>query len=306
MWININLLTNKTPSCKIIIMKCNLCPRKCNIERDFNIGFCGANNNIYIAKYMLHMWEEPIICSNKGSGAIFFSGCNLKCVYCQNHEISNNKVGKMYSVHELAKLFKTLEDMGAININLVTPTHYQNQIIEALKIYKPKVPVVWNSSGYESDEEISKLKNYIDIYLVDLKYMNTDISKKYSGAENYPDVCTKAILQMKKNQPQDIIVDGIMQKGVIIRHLVLPNNIENTFSCLNWIHNNLGTNQYVSVMAQYTPCHKANKYTEINRTLHNIEYKRVTNYLQKLNFNNGYVQSLDSASAEFIPDFNIE
>lgn len=285
-------------------MKCNACPRKCDIDRKVYKGFCSSPEDIFIAKYMLHFWEEPLICnSQNGSGAIFFSGCNLKCVYCQNYEISNNLVGKQYSITELANLFKTLEDMGALNINLVTPTHYQNQIIEALKLYKPKIPVIWNSSGYELAEEIKKLKDFIDIYLVDLKYMDNDLALKLSSAKDYPEVATKAILKMKQNQPKDIIDNGIMKKGVIVRHLVLPNYLQNTFSCLNWINNNLGTTQYISLMSQYTPCHKALNIPEINRKLHTIEYKRVINFAEKLNFKNGFYQDLESASTSFIPDF---
>lgn len=289
---------------KLEYMKCNLCPRKCNIERNTTQGFCASPEQIRIAKYMLHYWEEPFLCNDlNGSGAIFFSGCNLKCVYCQNHEISNGVIGQPYSAKELASLFKKLEDLGALNINLVTPTHYQNQIIEALKIYKPKIPVIWNSSGYEISEEIKKLKDYIDIYLVDLKYMDSNIALKYSGAKDYPEVSIKAILQMKINQPLDIIENGVMKKGVIIRHLVLPNQINNTFLCLDWIKNNLGINQYVSLMAQYTPCHKSINFPEINRKLHNIEYKRVLNYAEKLGFTNIFYQDLESASTSYIPDF---
>ena len=286
-------------------MKCNLCPRKCNIDRQQEKGFCSCPEDIYIAKYMLHYWEEPLICDElHGSGAIFFSGCNLKCVYCQNYEISNNVSGMLYTSTQLADLFKTLENKGALNINLVTPTHYQNQIIKALQIYKPNIPIIWNSSGYESAEEIKKLKDYIDIYLVDLKYMDSNLSLKYSRAKDYPKVGTKAILQMKKNQPKDIIKNGLMQKGVIIRHLVLPNNIENSFACLDWIKTYLGTKQYISLMAQYIPCYKAINIPELNRKLHSIEYKRVLNHAEKLNFLNGFYQHLDSASASYVPDFS--
>ena len=285
-------------------MKCNLCPRKCNIDRSINKGFCSCTEDVYIAKYMLHPWEEPLICnSTQKSGAIFFSGCNLKCIYCQNYEISNSLVGKQYSIQDLVNLFKTLEDMNALNINLVTPTHYQNQIIDALKIYKPKIPVIWNSSGYESAEEIKKLKDYIDIYLVDLKYMDNNLALQLSNAKDYPEKATKTILQMKENQPVDKIENGIMKKGVIIRHLVLPNQIENTFNCLDWIKQNLGEKQYISLMSQYTPCYKALDIPALNRKLHPIEYKRVLNYANKLNFKNGFYQELDSASTSYIPDF---
>jgi len=285
-------------------MNCNQCPRQCNIDRKLSIGFCTCPEDVFVAKHMLHFWEEPLICnSTNGSGAIFFSGCNLKCVYCQNYEISNNLVGTKYSIYELANLFKKLEELGALNINLVTPTHYQDQIIEALKIYKPKIPVVWNSSGYESVEQIKKLKNFVDIYLVDLKYMDKDLALKLSCAKDYPEIATSAILEMRKNQPKDIIKNQIMKKGVIIRHLVLPNNLQNTFSVLDWIKYNLGETQYISIMAQYTPCYKSIQFPEINRKLHVIEYKRVINYVNKLNFINGFCQDLVSANISYIPDF---
>ena len=287
-------------------MICNACPRKCNIDRSTNTGFCSCDEQVFVAKYMIHHWEEPIISGErnaKGSGTIFFSGCNLKCVYCQNYKISNSSCGKVYSIEDLANLFKHLENMGASNINLVTPTHYQKQIIEALKIYKPSVPVIWNSSGYELAEEILKLKDYVDIYLVDLKYMDKDLAFILSKAKDYPEFATKAILQMKQNQPHDIIENGLMKKGLIVRHLVLPNNLENTFKCLDWIKNNLGENQYISIMSQYTPCYKAEKIEMINRKLHSIEYKRVMHYIDAKGFKNGFYQNLDSANTCYIPDF---
>ncbi|MBQ8430964.1 MAG: radical SAM protein [Clostridia bacterium] len=288
-------------------MKCFICPRNCNINRDTNLGFCSSPSTIYIAKYMLHKWEEPLISGNqenKGSGAIFFSGCNLKCVYCQNYEISSKCVGKKVSVEELTKIFKDLEKMGALNINLVSPTHYTNQIIKALKIYTPKIPVIWNSNGYEKEETIKQLKDYIDVYLVDFKYSNNELSTKLSKANNYVENCQKTILQMKENQPNDIIENGIIKKGVIIRHLVLPNYIENSFEVLDWIKTNLGTNQIISIMSQYTPCYLAKDFPEINRNLKPIEYKRVINHFLKLGFANGFCQELSSASSSFTPDFS--
>lgn len=287
-------------------MKCNLCPRNCGIDRMKTVGFCSTPQDIYVAKIMLHYWEEPIIsgpqnCS--GSGAIFFAGCNLKCVYCQNYDITNCCVGRKLSTQGLVDEIKKLESMGATNINLVTPTHYTDKIIEALTLYKPKIPVVWNSSGYEKSEQIEKLKDLIDIYLVDLKYMDKNLAREFSNALDYPQVATQTILQMKKNQPKDIIENGLMKKGVIVRHLVLPNCVENSFACLDWIKNNL-SNPIISVMSQYTPCYKALNNTKINRKLHKIEYKRVLAYIDKLKFDNGYVQEMDSASTCYTPDFS--
>lgn len=288
-------------------MKCTICPRNCNVDRATSVGFCSTPQDIYVAKIMLHHWEEPIVSGTKkdaGSGAIFFAGCNLKCIYCQNFDIANCCVGKKLSTQGLVDEIKKLENMGAININLVTPTHYTDKIIEALQIYKPKIPVVWNSSGYEKVEQIEKLKDLVDIYLVDLKYMDENLASEFSNAKNYPQIATSVILKMKQNQPKDIIVDGIMQKGVIVRHLVLPNCVENSFLCLDWIKNNLGTNQIVSIMSQYTPRYKALQNPKINRTLHKIEYKRVLTHLEKLKLDNGYIQEMDSASSCYTPDFS--
>lgn len=285
---------------------CNLCPRKCNINRNKNVGFCGVSNTVKIARAGLHFWEEPIISGESGSGTIFFSGCNLKCVYCQNYEISKQAFGKEISVERLAEIFKELENKGANNINLVTPSHYVTQIIEALKIYKPKVPIVYNTSGYDSVEEIKMLEGWVDVYLTDLKYYSKELSKKYSSAENYFEVATKAVLEMVKQQPKNIYENGLLKKGVIIRHLVLPNNYKDSFEVLNWIKNNLGENALVSIMGQYTPCYNAKNFEEINRKLKPIEYKLVLNYFQKIGLKNGFMQSLDSADESYIPPFNLE
>ena len=285
-------------------MKCNICPRKCNIDRNQAVGFCNASNSIKIAKYMLHMWEEPIISGTNGSGAIFFSHCNLKCVYCQNAQISSQGKGKEISVENLVEIIKELEQNGAHNINLVTPTHYTEQIIQALSIYKPRIPIVWNSNGYETKESIEKIKDYVDVYLVDMKYMDNNLALELSKAKDYPIICQQAIMQMRANQPKDIIKDGIMQKGVIVRHLVLPNEVDNSFKVLDWLSENLGTDTYISLMGQYTPCYLAKNMPKYNRPLKIIEYKRVINHFNKLGFTNGFYQELDSANECFIADFD--
>lgn len=285
-------------------MICNICPRKCNVDRNINLGFCKADKNIKIAKYMLHFWEEPIISGSKGSGAIFFSHCNLKCVYCQNSQISAEGEGKNVSTQEFVDIMKQLEKMGAHNINLVTPTQYTDQIIDALTIYKPNLPIVWNSSGYESVETLKKLANLVDVYLVDMKYMDNKLAFNLSKANDYPEVCQKAILQMRKNQPQDIIQNGIMKKGVIVRHLVIPNEIENSFKVLDWIKQNLGRDCYISIMSQYTPCYLAKTMEKYNRALKPIEYKRVLHKVDELDFCKGFVQELDSSSTTYIPNFD--
>ena len=284
-------------------MNCNICPRKCNVNRDISTGFCNASNDFKIAKYMPHFWEEPIISGTHGSGAIFFSHCNLKCIYCQNSQISHYGEGQYFSIAQFIDIVKQLEGLGVHNINLVTPTHYAEQIISAFSIYKPHVPIVWNSNGYESVETIQRIKDIVDIYLVDMKYMDSDLALKLSKAKNYAEVCQQAISEMRKNQPADVIENGIMQKGVIVRHLVLPNEIQNSFDVLSYLHSTFGRNIYISVMGQYTPYHLAKDMPRYNRPLKPIEYKRVINHLNKLGFENGFVQELSSASEMFIPDF---
>lgn len=287
-------------------MICNLCPRKCNVNRDLKSGFCGVSNTLKVARAQLHFWEEPIISGTNGSGTIFFSGCNLKCVYCQNYNISKENFGKDITTQRLAEIFKELENAGAHNINLVTPSHYVKQIVEALNIYKPKIPVVYNTSGYDSVEELKMLEGYVDVYLTDLKYYSSELSQKYSSAKNYFEVCSLAIKEMIRQQPKNVIENGLIKKGVIIRHMVLPNCIDDSFKVLEWIKNNLGEDVIVSVMGQYTPYFNASKFPEINRKLKPVEYKLVINHFNKLGLKNGFMQSLDSADENFIPPFNLE
>ena len=255
---------------------------------------------------MLHHWEEPEISGNEqdcGSGTIFFTGCNLKCAYCQNWEISNNGVGKNVSVEDLVEIFKVLEAAGALNINLVTPTHFVDEILSSLKIYKPKVPVVWNTSGYESVETIEKLKGFVDVFLTDIKYFSPELSKKYSAAENYFKCASAAIVKMRDVVGEDIIVDGLMKKGIIVRHMVLPKCSSDSIKVLDWIKETLGTTTILSIMNQYTPCFNAKMYPEINQKVPSIEYKRVVNYAITQGFTKVYAQEECSANAEFIPEF---
>lgn len=278
----------------------------CGIDRDVNIGFCGEKQ-IRISYTMLHHWEEPIISgeeSDAGSGTIFFTGCNLKCVYCQNHEISRNGEGKRVNVDELICIIKDLENRGALNINFVTPTHFIDEIISALKLYKPKVPVVWNTSGYELPEKIEELIGLVDVFLTDFKYIDKELSKKYSKAENYFDYASKSILKMRKIVGDDIINNGIMKKGIIIRHMVLPSCTADSVKVLEWIKENLGNNTIISVMNQYIPCAEACNFPEINRRVKPLEYKRVVNKAVELGFTNIYAQDITSASTDYIPNFN--
>ena len=287
-------------------MNCNICPRACSTERKNKIGFCGQTEKIKISKVMFHHYEEPIISGNektKGSGAIFFTGCNLRCCFCQNYPISHQNRGKIISIKKLVAIIKKLEKKGALNINLVTPSHFSMQIIEALKAYKPKIPIVWNSNGYETVETIKKLKDLVDVYLVDLKYMDNELSSKYSKANNYVENATNVIKQMKQNQPKDVIENGLMKKGLIIRHLILPTHTADSINCLDFIHDEIGEDSIVSLMSQYEPRYNAKEYVEINRKITPLEYKRVVNHALKLNMTNCFTQDLSSADSKYTPKF---
>lgn len=254
---------------------------------------------------MLHHFEEPILTAEneKGSGAIFFSGCNMRCVYCQNYEISHKIVGEKVSVEKLVEIFKSLEKAGAGNIDLVSPTHYSNLIIQALKIYKPSVPVVWNSNGYESCETLKQLKGLVDIYLVDFKYANNQSAIKYSKTPNYVETAKNALKEMKNQQKTNIFKNGKLVKGIIVRHLVLPNLAKDSTIVLDIIHNILGKNAIVSIMSQYVPMFEAIKLKEINRKITRLEYKLVVNHALKLGLNNSFIQDLDSSCVSYTPDF---
>lgn len=284
-------------------MKCTLCPRKCNIDRSIGRGFCGASENITLALCDLHHSEEPIISGTQGSGTIFFSGCNLKCVFCQNYDVSNNKIGKEVSVSRLAEIFKELEDMGAHNINLVTPTHYVDAIIKALDIYTPSIPVVYNTNGYESVDTIKKLSKYIDIYLTDFKYYDNSLGNRLSHVSDYREKVTLALAEMIKNQPENIIENGIMKKGIIVRHLVLPNHTDDSINVLDHLYNTFGNKLLISLMSQYVPLNNLESYPDISRPLKPIEYKIVLNHLEKLGFD-GFMQELSSSSTTYIPTFD--
>jgi len=285
-------------------MNCTICPRKCNVDREKAVGFCGVNNTIKLARAALHEWEEPIISGTKGSGTIFFSGCNLKCIFCQNYEVSRG-FGKEVSLDRFIDIMKELEDKGAHNINLVTPTHYINQIIDALDKYRPSIPIVYNSSGYESVESLKRLKGYIDIYIPDLKYSDDTLAKKYSKVEDYFSIATKAILEMR-SQVKDELNGDLLKSGLIVRHLILPNALQNTLGVLDWIIKNLDKSTYLSLMGQFIPYGDTKEYKELNRGIKPLEYKIAINKLVENNFSNAFIQDLDSASSSFIPPFNLE
>jgi len=284
-------------------MLCNLCPRRCNAERNEYIGngYCGMPLYPVVAKYMLHFGEEPSISGEKGSGTVFFSSCSLNCVFCQNEEISHRRKGKKITPTRLAEIFKELEDMGAHNINLVNPTHFVWAIKEALKIYRPKIPLVYNSSGYDNSDVIGE--NIFDIYLMDLKYVSSEKSLKYSGAADYFENAGKAIKTAYSltGKPQ-FDEKGIMQKGLIVRHLVLPLSTKEAIKVVDWFSENT-PDAVLSIMSQYVPLAKAENYPEINRKITNREYEKVLNCVMNKNLENVYIQERNSATTELIPDF---
>ena len=286
-------------------MTCNDCPRKCNIDRSRKFGVCGVGYEPKVAKAYLHQWEEPCISGSSGSGTIFFSGCNLKCVYCQNYKISSEGYGKYITHDRLAGIFKELEEKGASNINLVSPTHYVKAIKQALDICKPNIPIVYNSSGYETLESLEILKDYIDIYLVDFKYYDSDLSARLSKAPDYAEVTTQAILKMREYQPKEVYEGEMLKKGVIIRHLILPNHTDDSIEILKWIKGNIQS-PCISLMGQYTPMHKAYLHEDINRTLKPIEYKIVSKAMLDMGLNEGYFQELSSASDCYTPVWDCE
>ena len=293
-----------------MLNSCTLCPHNCKVNRlEGKKGRCKCDNTLKIALASLHMFEEPCISGTNGSGTVFFTNCNLNCIYCQNYEISQGGKGKEITIQTLADIFIKQQEKGAHNINLVTPTMYVYQIIEAIKLARKtglKIPIIYNSNGYENVETIKMLNGYIDVYLPDLKYYTNELSKKYSNVDNYFEVATNAIKEMYSQAGNAVFDDnGIIQKGVIIRHLVLPNHIQNTKNILKWINENLPKDIYVSVMAQYFPTYKAKNDSLINRKLNKKEYKEVFNYLYSLDLQNGYIQELGSHEEEYVPDFNL-
>ncbi|MGN1418878.1 MAG: radical SAM protein [Acutalibacteraceae bacterium] len=285
---------------------CKMCPRKCSADRKEKTGFCGVGENFVLARAAKHMWEEPCISGKNGSGAIFFSGCNLRCAYCQNFEISHNCFGEEISDKRLCEIFDELIEQGAHNINLVNPTHYTLRLARVLEKHKPSVPVIYNSSGYDSAETLKRLEGLIDIYLPDIKYISPERSKKYSAAENYFEEASKAVLEMKRQQPEDVFDEnGMMQKGMIIRHLILPKNTNQSLEILQWIKENLSQRTYISLMAQYTPCGKIEKFPELQRKITAREYEKVVNFANELGFENAFIQLTDSADENFIPAFDL-
>ena len=286
--------------------KCNLCPNNCNANRLASYGKCKVGKLPIVAKAYLHKFEEPILSGINGSGTVFFSGCTLSCVFCQNYTLSHDNFGKEITAHRLSEIFMELEHKGATNINLVTATPHVYSIIEALNIYRPNIPIVYNSSGYENISTLKLLNGYIDIYLPDFKYYDNALAEKFSGCKNYLQIVVPAINEMINQVGKPIIEDGIMKKGVIIRHLVLPTHTNDSIKVMDEISKNFKDNVLVSLLGQYTPITNDNKYTELNHKITKLEYKRVLNYMQKIGLTNGFYQDLDSSSEIYIPNFDLE
>lgn len=293
-----------------MLEKCNLCPRKCSVNRlDGELGFCKATADVKIAKVSLHQWEEPCISGTMGSGTVFFSNCNLKCVFCQNHKISNEGNGKIVSINRLSKIFLEHQKCGAHNINLVTPTHYVPQIIEAIIIAKKEglsIPILYNSNAYENLDTIKALKGFIDVYLPDLKYYKDKYGVKYSKAPNYFNVASEVITEMVSQVGEAKFDDnGLIQKGVIIRHLMLPGLLFDSKKIIDFIYKSFNNSVYISLMNQYTPMYNAFKYPEINKPLNSNHYDSLIDYCLNLGIIKCFIQESGTSSKCFVPDFNL-
>ncbi len=283
-------------------MDCNLCPNKCGVNRSIKKGICGASDKIRIAKFYLHKFEEPEISGTNGSGTIFFCGCSLKCVFCQNYELSRNQRGKDITVQELADIFKELENQNAHNINLINPTHYSDKIVQALKIYRPKIPIVYNTHGYEDIEILKEIDNYIDVYLPDIKYFSDKVSMRYTGKADYFEKASKAI-EFMANKKIVFGEDGLLKSGTIVRHLVLPQNTADSKKILDWF-TIIKDKAYINVMSQYTPFGEIEKFPELQRKLTKREYDSVIDYALSLNIEKMYYQKFQSQSESYIPKWD--
>lgn len=295
--------------------KCTLCPRNCGVDRDNGkIGYCGQTDKVYVARAALHMWEEPCISGKEGSGTVFFCGCTLRCIFCQNHQIalgkaeSGDKIGKEISIDRLKEIFLELQEKGANNINLVTGTHYIPQIAMALKLAKEeglKIPIVYNTSGYEKAESLQILDGLVDIYLPDMKYVSKELSKEYSNASDYFEMASKALEEMVRQVGEaQFDTRGYMTKGVIVRHLVLPGSTRDSKAVLDYLWNTYGNNIYLSIMNQYTPMEQIKNHPLLSRKVTKREYSKVVDYALSLGWENAFIQEGETAKESFIPGFN--
>lgn len=294
--------------------KCTLCPRNCFVNRKLGEkGICGQSSTLKVARAALHFWEEPCISGEKGSGAVFFSGCALHCVFCQNQEIANGSVGKEISKERLSEIFLELQEKGANNINLVTPDHFVPQIVPAIERARNQglnLPIVYNTSSYENVDSIRKLEGIVDIYLPDFKYMSSSLSKKYSHAPDYSEVAKKVVAEMVRQTGAASFYEKegqeLMQRGVIVRHLILPGCMEDSKNIIRYLHDAYGDTIYLSIMNQFTPLKNVEKYPELNRKLTEDEYDEVVDFAIDLGVENGFIQEGETAEESFIPDFNCE
>ena len=306
-------------------VKCNICPRNCSADRGSGVGFCGVGNEYVVARAAPHFWEEPCISGKRGSGAIFFCGCNLKCVFCQNYDspylfypmtrphgasrsgLLTLSAGRQVSEEQLMRIFDSLVEQGVNNINLVTPTHYAPMLAKTLEKYRSPVPIVYNSSGYESVETLKMLDGLVDIYLPDIKYFDPAPAKKYSGAEDYFNCASKAVLEMQRQVGTLTLgEDGVAKRGLIIRHLVMPGNVSQAIKVFTWVSENLPPDTYISLMRQYVPYGKAKEMPPIDRRLTSREYAIAKQRILALGFENCYFQGKDAAEEIFIPDFGLQ
>jgi putative pyruvate formate lyase activating enzyme len=288
-----------------------ICPRSCGVNRNIGEkGYCGETDKIRIARAALHFWEEPCISGDTGSGTVFFTGCNLGCVYCQNYDIAHEGRGKEVTIERLSEIYLELEDKGAANINLVTPTHFSPQIRQAIILSKSKglnIPIVYNTSSYETVESLRDLAGVVDIYLSDFKYFDGLLAKKYSNAPDYPEIASKAFDEMISQQPELVFDDnGILLSGVIARHLVLPGQQEDSKKILEYLYLRYGDSILISIMNQFTPSAPLISWPEINRVLDDEEYQQVIDYALELGISNGYIQEGETAKDSFIPPFDNE
>lgn len=294
-----------------LLENCTLCPRECGVNRlEGKLGFCKAGREVTLARAALHHWEEPCLSGGRGSGTVFFSHCTLQCVFCQNYEISTLGKGKTISTERLAEIYLELQAQGAHNINLVTPTHYVVQIIEALDLARERgltLPVVYNSSGYEKVETIKMLEGYVDIYLPDFKYFKESYGTKYSKAPGYARYAKKALEEMVRQVGSPVFdEEGMLQKGVIIRHLMLPGLLFDSKHILEYVYQTYKNQVYISLMNQYTPLKHVENYPELNRPLHKVHYDYMVDYALELGVENGFIQEGETNKESFIPPFNEE
>ncbi len=291
---------------------CTLCPRSCGADRAAGQkGYCGVGGTkIKAARAALHMWEEPCISGSQGSGTVFFSGCPLRCVYCQNRDIARAGAGKEITVERLSEIFLELQEKGAANINLVTPTHYTPEIVKAVAEARDgglTLPIVYNCGGYEKPETLRTLEGIVDIYLTDFKYMDAEAARRYSHAPDYPEIAKEALGEMVRQQPEPVFDEkGMMKKGVIVRHLLLPGHLKNAEAVVKYVYETYGNRVYLSLMNQYTPLPGMEKWPEINRKVTRREYDRLLDYAVELGVENGFIQEGRTAEESFIPAFDCE